>query len=103
MGSREDSTMRNLISLYRSPNIVREIKTRALRCAGHLAGMKEGKTLTGKPIVKRPLGRPIRRWEDNIRTDLKVIVANMRNSDDSAQDMDYWKVLLDLSLNLRVS
>ena len=60
-----------VLSLYRSPNIVRVIKSRRLRWAGHLARMEEGKSsfkiLTGKPTGKRPLGRPRRRWEDNIR------------------------------------
>ena len=55
--------------------------------------MKEGrsdfKILTGKPTRKRPLGRPRRRWEDNIRMDLKEIVINTKNWVDSAQDRDY--------------
>ena len=60
-----------LHSLYRSPNIVRVIKSRRLRWAGHVARMEEGrsafKILTGKPTGKRPLGKPRRIWEDNIR------------------------------------
>ena len=71
MGSEEGSTMRELHSLYRSPNIVRMIKSRRLRWAGYVAGMEEGrsafKILTGKPTGKRPLGRPWHRWKDNIR------------------------------------
>ena len=63
-----------LHSLYRSPNIVRGIKSRRLRWAGHVTRMEEGrsafKMLTGKPTGKRPLGRPRRRWENNIRMDL---------------------------------
>ena len=55
--------------MYRSPNIVREIKSRRLRWAGHVARMEEGRSafriLTGKPTGKRPLGRPRRRWEKN--------------------------------------
>ena len=62
-----------LHSLYRSPNPVRVIKSRRLRWAGHVARMEEGrsafKILTGRPIGKRPLGRPTRRWEDDIRLD----------------------------------
>ena len=72
-----------LYSLYRSPNIVRVIKSRRLRLAGHVARMEEGrstfKILTGKPTGKRPLGRPRRRWEDNIRMDLKEICFNTGN------------------------
>ena len=64
-----------LHSLYRSPNIVRVIKSRRLRWAEHAARMEEGrcafKTLTGKPTGMRPLGRSRRRCEDNIRMDLK--------------------------------
>ena len=60
-----------LHSLYRSANIVRVIKSRRLRWAGHVARMEEGrsvfKILTGKPTGKRPSGRPMRRSEDNIR------------------------------------
>ena len=57
-----------LHSLYRSPNIVRVIKFRRLRRAGHVVRMEEGrsafKILTGKPTGTRPLGRSRRRWED---------------------------------------
>ena len=73
--------------MYRSPSIVRVIKSRKLRWTGHVARMEEGrsafKILTGKPTGKRPLGRPRRRWEDNIKMDLKEIGINMRNWVDS--------------------
>ena len=66
-----------LHSLYRSPNIVRVIKSRRLRWAGHVARMEEGrsafKIVTGLPTGKRPLGRPRRKWEDNIRMDLEDV------------------------------
>ena len=69
--------------MYRSPNIVRVIKSRRLRWAGHVAIMEESrsvfKILTGKPTGKRHLGRPRRRWEDNIRIDLEEIVINAGN------------------------
>ena len=72
MGSEE------LPSLYRSPNIVRVIKARRLRWAGHVARMEESrsafKILTGKPTGKRLLERPRRRWEDNVRMDLEELV-----------------------------
>ena len=55
------------------------IKSRRLRWVGHVARMEEGrsafKILTGKPIGKRPLGRPRRRWEDNIRMNLEERVS----------------------------
>ena len=90
MGSGEGSTMSNFIVC--SPNIVRVIKSIRLRWAGHVARMEEGrsafKILTGKPTGKRPLGRPRRRWEDNIEMDLKEIGINTRNWVDLAQDRD---------------
>ena len=68
--------------------------------------MEEGrsafKILTGKPTGKRPFRRPMRRWEDNIRTDLEEIGINAGNWVDSAQDGDYWRALMNAALNLRV-
>ena len=57
---------------------------------------------TGKPIVKRPLGRPRRRCEDNIRMDLEEIGINAGNWIDSVQDRNYWRALVNAALNLRV-
>ena len=94
-----------LHSLYRSLYILRVIKSRSLRWAGHVARMKDRsgfKILTGKPTGKRPLGRPRRRWEDNIRMDLKGISINRRNWVDLAQDRDYWRAPVNAALNLRV-
>ena len=95
-----------LHSLYCTPNIVRVIKSRRLRWAGHVGRMEEGrsafKILTGKPTGKRPLGRPRRRWEDNIKMDLEEIDINAGNWVDSAQDRNYWRVLVNAALNLRV-
>ena len=69
--------------LHSSPNVVRVIKSRRLRWASHVARMEEGKSaikiLADKPTGKRPLGRPRRRWDDNIRMDLKEIGINTRN------------------------
>jgi hypothetical protein len=68
--------------------------------------MEEGKSafkmLTGKPIGKRPLGRPKCRWENNIRMALKEIVINTRNWVDLTQDRDYWRALVYAALNLQV-
>ena len=51
---------------------------------------------------KRPLGRPRRRWEDNIRMDLEEIGINAGNWVDSTQDRDYWRAFVKATLNLRV-
>ena len=84
-----------LHSLYRSPNIVRVIKSRSW--AGHVATIQEGrsdfKMLTGK--------RPRRRWEDSVRKDLKEIGINTRNWVDWNQVKDYWRALVNATLNLR--
>ena len=76
------------------------IKSRRLRLAGHVARMEEGgsafKILTG------PLGRPRRRWKDNIRMDLEEIGINAGNWVDSAQDRNYWRARANAALNLRV-
>ena len=58
--------------------------------------------LTGKPTGKRPLGKPRRRWEDNIRNYLKEIGINTGNWVDSAQDIYYWRVFVNAALNLRI-
>ena len=68
--------------------------------------MEEGrsafKILTGKPIGKRPLGRPRRRWEENIRMNLEEIGINAGNWVDSAQDRYYWRGLVNAAMNIRV-
>ena len=58
--------------------------------------------LIGTPTGKKPLGRPKHRWEDNIRKNVKEIGINTRNWVNSAQDMDYWRDLVNAALNLRV-
>jgi hypothetical protein len=77
---KEDGSWRKLHNdelrdLYSSPNIVRVIKSRRMRWAGHVARMGEGRgvyrVLVGRPECKRPLGRPRRMWEDNIKMDLR--------------------------------
>ena len=82
-----------LHSLYCSPNILRVIKSRRLRWAGHVARMEEGKSafkiLTGRATGKKPLGRPRYKWEENIRMYIIEIGINARNWVDSTQDWDY--------------
>ena len=65
-------------------------------------GRSAFKILKSKPTRKRPLGRPRRRWEDNIRMDFQEISINAGNWVDSAQDMNYWRALVNAALNLRV-
>ena len=79
-----------LKDLYCSPNILRVIKSRRMRWAGHVARMGEGRVvyrvLVGKPEGKRPLGRPRRRWVDNIGTDLQVVGCRYMDWIGLAQD-----------------
>jgi hypothetical protein len=68
---------KELYAVYSSPNIIRVIKSRRPRWAGHVARMGEGRgayrALVGKPERRRALGRPRRRWEDNIKMDLREV------------------------------
>ena len=95
-----------LHGLYRLPNVVRVIKSRRLRWAGHVVRMTQGrsafKILTDKPTGKRPLGRPRCRWEVNIRMDLEEIGIDAGEWVDSALDRYYWRALVNAALNLRV-
>jgi hypothetical protein len=79
-----------LHSLYSSPNIVRVIKSRRMRWAGHMPRMGEGRgvyrVLVGRSEGKRQLGRPRRRWEDNIKMDLREIRIDGANWIQLAQD-----------------
>ena len=91
--------------MCRSP-IVRAIKYKRFRWTVYITRIEECrnafKILTFKPAGKLHLGRLRRRWEDNIRMDLKEIGINIRNWIDSAQDRDYWRALVNEALNLRV-
>jgi hypothetical protein len=79
-----------LHDLYSSPNIVRVIKSRRMRWAGHVARMGEGRgdcrVLVGRREGKRPLGRLRRRWEDNIKMHLREIGMDEANWIRLAQD-----------------
>ena len=63
--------------------------------------MEEGRN-SFKILTGKPLGRPRRRWEDNIRMDLKEISINTRSWVDSVQDSIYWRALVNAALNFRV-
>ena len=95
-----------LHGLYRSPNTVRVIKPRRSRWAVYVARMKRGRTafttLTSKPTGRRSLGRPRRRWEGNIRINLKKISIITKNWIYPTQDRDNCRALVNAGLNLRV-
>ncbi|KAJ4451751.1 hypothetical protein ANN_03222 [Periplaneta americana] len=84
-----------LHALYSSPDIIRNIKSICLRWAGHVAVMGESRNayrvLVGRPEGKRSLGRPRRRWEDNIKMDLREVGYGDRDWINLAQDRDQWR------------
>ena len=95
-----------LNDLYCSPNIVRVIKWRRMRWAGHMARMGEERrvytVLVGKPEGQSQLGRPRRRWVDNIRMDLQEVGCGYVDWIGLAQDRDRWRTLVNAVMNLRV-
>ena len=105
--TREERELHNeeLNDLYPSPSIVRFIKSRRMRWAGHVACMGRGRgvcrVLVGKP-EGRPLGIPRRRWEDNIKMDLQEVGCGGMDWIDLAQDRSRWLGLVNAVMNLRV-
>jgi hypothetical protein len=91
-----------LNDLYCSPTIVRVIKLRRMRWAGHVARMGLGigvyRLLVGKPEGKRPR----RRWEDNIKLDIQEVGCGGMDWIERAQDRDRWRALVNAVMNLRV-
>jgi hypothetical protein len=85
-------------------NIVWVIKSRRIRWAGHVACMGDGRhvyrVLVGRPKSKRPVGRPMHRWEDNIKIDLRVIRINGVNWIQLALDRVQWQVFVSMVMNL---
>jgi hypothetical protein len=93
-------------NLYSSPDIIRQVKSRRIRWAGHVARMGEErkmyKVLVGKPEGKRSLGRPRRRWEDGVIMDLREIGLGWVDWIRLAQDRDKWWAVVSAVMNLRV-
>jgi len=95
-----------LNDLYCSLNIVWVIKSRRKKWAGHVARMGEERgvyrVLVGRPEGRRPLGRPRRRWVDNIRLDLQEGECGYMDWIGLAQDRDSWRTLVSTVMNIRV-
>jgi len=95
-----------LNDLYCSPNIVRVIKSRRMKWAGHVARMGEERgvyrILVGKPEGRKPLGRPRRRWVDNIRMALQEVGCGYMDWIGLAQDRERWRTVVSAVMNLRV-
>jgi hypothetical protein len=95
-----------LNDLYSLSYIVRVVKSRRMRWAGHLARVGEGRVvhrvLVGKPEGKRPLGRSRRRWEYNIKRDLQEVGGGCGDWVERAQDRYRWRALVSTVMNFRV-
>jgi hypothetical protein len=93
-------------NLYSSPSIIRIIKSRRMRWAGYVARMGKKRNvyrlLVGKPEGKRPLGRPRRRWMNNIKMDILEIGLNVVDWIGLAQDRYSWRALVSSVMNLRI-
>jgi transcription termination factor 2 len=92
--------------MYSSPNIIRMIKSRRMRWAGHVARMGEKRNpygmLMGKAEGNGPLRRPRRRWVDSIKIDLREKGLDGLDWIDLAQDRKQWRALVNTAMNLRV-
>jgi hypothetical protein len=99
--------VKELNDLYSLPNIVRVVKSRRMRWAGHVARMGEERgvhmVLVGKPEGKRPLGRPRRKWDDNSKMDVQEVGGGRRDWMELAQDRDRWRALVSTVKNLQVA
>jgi hypothetical protein len=95
-----------LHNLYSSPSIIKMIKSRSMRWAGHAARMMAKMTayriLVGKPEEKRPIRRRGHTWVDNIKMDLREMGWGSMDWIDLAQDRDQWRALVNTVINLQV-
>jgi hypothetical protein len=97
---------KELNDLYSSPNIIPVIKSRRMQWAGHVARMGEKRgayrILVGRPEGRRQLGRPMRRWENNIKMDIQDVGWGRMNWIEVVQDRDRWRALENAVMNVRV-
>jgi hypothetical protein len=104
-GERRKLHYEELNDLYTLPNIVRVVKSRRMRCAGHVVrqGEERGvhRVLVGKPEGKRPLGKPRCRWENNVKMDLQEVGGDCGDWMELAQNRDRWEALVSTVKNLR--
>ena len=102
----ENYIMRSLIICTTHPIFFRVIKSKRISLAGRIARMGESRgvyrVLVWKPEGKRPLGKPRRRWEDNIKIDLQEVGGGCEDWMELAQDTDRWRALVSTVMNLRV-
>jgi hypothetical protein len=105
MGQWRKLHSRDLRNLYSSPDIFRQIKSRRMRWAGHVACMGKGRNvcrvLVGKPEGKRPLVRPRHKWENGIKMDLREIGVGVEWIQ-LAQIREHWQALVNAVMNLWV-
>jgi len=105
-GERRKLHNEELNDLYSLPNIVWVVKSRQIRWAGHVARMGKDRVvhrvLVGKPEGKSPLGRPGRRWEDNIKMYLQEVGGGRGDWMELAQDRDRWRALVGTVREFRV-
>ena len=96
-----------LSNLYSLPNILRVVKSRRMTWVRHVSRMGQGRgvhrVLVGKPEGTRPLGRPRRGREDNIKMDLQEVGGGFGDWMELAQDRDSWRALVSTVMNLQVS
>jgi hypothetical protein len=95
-----------LHNLYSSPNIIRTNMSRRMRWAGHVARMVEKmnacRIFVGSLEGKRSVERPSRRWEDNIKMEVRKIEFGSMDWIHLAQDKDQWRALVNSVMNIRV-